>query len=213
MAFTIARTLKDIVSPLAIGAVVLLTQNIAAAIKWVILYNKLEKVANIKNSGDPFKAFATLQAFLATILNPLYNATSAILSTLFDGSAVSTYRLQTIISDGLILSTQNPSATDSVANIKAMMYGFLIPVAWATSNQNLCPFVLDYGQDYGAGCPEHTYFDNWASVKTCYNGRTYFLLNANGWSYDGSSVLGLLPGTGDLIAGSYGITLDNIIHG
>jgi hypothetical protein len=143
----------------------------------------------------------------------LQNTTSATLETLFDGSAISTYRLQTIISDGLILSKQNPSATDSVANIKAMMYGFLTPVAWATSNQNLCPFVLDYGQDYGPGCPEHTYFDNWASVKTCYNGRTYFLLNANGWSYDGSSVLGFLPGSGDLIAGSYGITLDNIIHG
>lgn len=154
-----------------------------------------------------------MENFLGAILNPLIKANERILSTLFDGSATSIYQLQTIISDGLILSKQNPNAPDSVANLKAIMYGYITPVAWNTSNEYLCPFVLDYGQDYGAGCPQVTYFDIWASVKTCYNGRTYFLLNANGNSDDGSSVLGLLPGTGDLLANTYGITLDNIIHG
>lgn len=160
------------------------------------------------------KAFATLEAFLGAILNPILNTTQAVLSSLFDGSAVSTYGLQQIISNGSILSQQNPSVPDSVTTMRQIMFGYMTPVAWATSNQYLCPFVLDYGQDYGPGCHQVTYFDNWSSsAKTCYNNRTYFLLNVNGVSIDDSCTLAPLPGNKDLVNGTYGITLDNLVYG
>lgn len=118
-----------------------------------------------------------------------------------------------MVSDGLLLSAQNPNGLSWVPYIVTIMYAHLVTMAWGLSNQNLCPFILDYSFDYGSGCPDVTYFDDFKSAKICYNNRLYFLLNAHGTSVDESKVFALLPGTGDLLAGAYGVTVGNIVRG
>jgi hypothetical protein len=142
------------------------------------------------------------------IISTFWNGIAAQLQTLFDGSDTSTSQLVSLIADGKLFSQPNILSSDVSNNTRKVTYGYLVPIAWTLSNENLYPFVLDAG----VACKQPSYFDKYIAARVCYNGKVYFLLNQHDSKkmYD---IFELLPGNDQLRTATYGLSTGDIVGG
>ena len=142
------------------------------------------------------------------MITDCWNGAAAALGNLFNGSDSSNNQLFDLISDGKLFNLPILDRTTVQTISRRVNYGYLMPIAWSLSNQNVFPFILDAGVD----CSKPTYFDSLIYARVCYNGWYYLLLN---WyiNSDGRLELQYLPGNEDLISGTYQVTLPDIVAG
>jgi len=102
---------------------------------------------------------------------------------LFNGSPASIALLHTLISPGKVLQAGfGIDEGNTTLLIERAIYGNLIPRAWARSNEDLNPFILNSELPCSTQDPFKSHLDPAVgkSNSVCYNGMLYYLLQVSG---------------------------------
>jgi hypothetical protein len=153
-----------------------------------------------------------------------YGALENMAKDLFNGDDTSVDRLQSLLSEGKMI-TGDPTVplTSVETKIESAMYAYLIPQAWSLSNEEVYPFIVDSGFDCAADNPLSQYIDDEDAQTSwvCHENKLYYLMAAKGASRScgpenncGNLNFSPVPGLLDMDGVKFGgVTKENIVLG
>ncbi|KAJ5972870.1 uncharacterized protein N7479_002788, partial [Penicillium vulpinum] len=180
---------------------------------------------NAPTKNDPLEAQNSLSSALGDIFASWKDLEASYLKNIFSGDDSSLGNLAFLIEDGKMNFLPNKLDQDLMAaELQAVLYGQLMPIAWKTASDNIGAFPRIVTTDFpcdnkAAKIPEISDYDimtdeDSVNTRACWRDKLVFLVNINEWEIKKQINFTPLPGTvHKTLSGDKwgGITIDDIV--